>query len=137
MRRLLLFVAFLAALCLSPRTSRAGAPESEIDLLVMGPGDHLYTRGGHAALMVAEIEDGELVRSTVYNYGDTDWEDPLLVPHFLRGNLTFFLSDTGSIESTLQEYGVKQGREITRQRLNLSAEQAAIRRRDCSGEREE
>ena len=112
-------------ICLSPRTSRAGAPEIEIDLLVMGPGDHLYTRGGHAALMVAEIEDGELVRSTVYNYGDTDWEDPMLVPHFLRGDLTFFLSDTGSIESTLQEYGVRQGREITRQRLSLTAAQAA------------
>lgn len=125
MRRLLLFFALLATICLSPRTSRAGTPEIEVDLLVMGPGDHLYTRGGHAALMVAEIEDGELVRSTVYNYGDTDWEDPMLVPRFLRGDLTFFLSDTGSIESTLQEYGVRQGREITRQRLNLTAAQAA------------
>ena len=33
------------------------APSAEVHLLTMGPGDHLYTRGGHAALMVVR-DDG-------------------------------------------------------------------------------
>jgi hypothetical protein len=102
MRRTSFFVAFLAFLFASlPALARAA--ELQIHLLVMGPGDHLYTRGGHAAIMVAQMEGSELVESTVYNYGDTDWDDPWLVPHFLRGDLTFFLSDTGDLLSTLEE----------------------------------
>lgn len=129
-RRLCVFLAVLAVSLLTSRPGRAGAPEVQIHLLVMGPGEHLYTRGGHAALLVAEMEDGAPVRSHVYNYGDTDWDDPLLVPNFLRGNLVFFLSDTGELVSTLEEYGVRQGRSVTRQRLNLTpAEAAEVKRR--------
>lgn len=130
MRRIGPFLASLILLLSTFLPSVARAGEIEIHLLIMGPGDHLYTRGGHAALLVAEMEQGELVRSDVYNYGDTDWDDPLLVPHFLRGDLTFFLSDTGDLVKTLEDYGVRQGREVTRQKLNVTPAQAAeIKRR--------
>ncbi|MEZ4297081.1 MAG: DUF4105 domain-containing protein [Polyangiaceae bacterium] len=124
MRRLWSLLAILATLLVFATPARAAEPEVQIHLLVMGPGEHLYTRGGHAALMVLELEDGEPVRNKVYNYGDTEWEDPLLVPNFLRGKLVFFLSDSGELLPTLEEYGVKQGREVTRQRLNLTPAQA-------------
>jgi hypothetical protein len=124
MRRTGFFLAFLAFL-LASLPALAQASELQIHLLVMGPGDHLYTRGGHAAILVAQMEGSEMIESTVYNYGDTDWDDPMLVPHFLRGDLTFFLSDTGDLLTTLEEYGVRQGREVTSQRLRLTPDQAA------------
>jgi hypothetical protein len=125
MRYFSLALAFLAALILWPRPSHAGATEIQIHLLTMGPGDHLFTRAGHAALMVAEVEDGAPKQTTIYNYGETDWDNPYMMPQFLRGNLVFFLSETGSLFQTVNEYGVRQGRDVYRQRLNLSPEQAA------------
>lgn len=124
MRRTSAALALIAASLVSG-TALAGSSETQIHLLVMGPGEHLYTRGGHAALMVVEMEDGAPPKSAVYNFGDTHWDDPMLVPNFLRGELTFFLSDTGELVPTLEEYGVKQGRAVTRQRLNLTPEEAA------------
>lgn len=125
MRRLCLFLALLAALLLHPRPARAGAVETQIHLLVMGPGEHIFTRGGHAALMVARFEDGEPIDTSVYNFGDTDWNDRYLVAKYLRGNLVFFLSNSGGVAATAEEYGVRQGREVTHQRLNLTPEQVA------------
>lgn len=125
MRRLPLAAALLTASLFTSAPVLAGSSETQIHLLVMGPGEHLYTRGGHAALMVVEMEDGAPPKSAVYNFGDTRWDDPMLVPNFLRGELTFFLSDTGELVPTLEEYGVKQGRAVTRQRLNLTVEEAA------------
>lgn len=125
MRRLYLFLTFLAALLLGSRPSGAAPPEIQIHLITIGPSDHLYTRGGHAALMVAQVQDGTPIHTAVYNYGDTNWDDPFLVPHFLRGNLIFFLSQSGSLLETVNEYGARQGREVYRQHLNLSPEQAA------------
>jgi hypothetical protein len=125
MRYFCLLLAFLAASMFWLRPSHAGATEIQIHLLTMGPGDHLFTRAGHAALMVAEVEDGAPKRTTIYNYGETDWDNPYIMPQFLRGNLVFFLSETGSLFQTINEYGVRQGRDVYRQRLNLSPEQAA------------
>lgn len=125
MRRFCLFLGLLAALLLWPRPSRAGATEVQIHLITMGPGDHMFTRAGHAALMVAEVEDGNPKRTMVYNYGETDWDNPYLGPQFLRGTLVFFLAETGSLLGTVNEYGARQGRTVYRQRLNLTPEQAA------------
>ena len=102
----------------------------QVHLLTMGPGDHLYTRGGHAALMVVEPQqDGPLV-ATVYNYGDTDWDDPDLARRFFEGTILFRLADPMSLEQVLQTYGVEQNRDIFRQQLNLStAEITALRQR--------
>ena len=85
MRAFCLFLALFAASLLWPRPSFAGATEIQIHLLTMGPGDHIFTRAGHAALMVAEVEDGAPRRTTIYNYGETDWDNPLLVPQFHHG----------------------------------------------------
>ncbi|MBN2499081.1 MAG: DUF4105 domain-containing protein [Deltaproteobacteria bacterium] len=92
--------------------------------MTMGPGDHLYTRGGHAALTVVEhLPDGS-ARDAVYNYGDTDWQDPDLVWNFLRGKLIFFVSSSGGVRETVGLYGIQQNRSIYHQRLALSDAQA-------------
>ncbi|MBV1860309.1 MAG: hypothetical protein KUG77_17985 [Nannocystaceae bacterium] len=52
------------ALAFTTSTARAAAaepdpqPETRISLVTMGHGDHLYTQGGHAALMVEWTEAG-------------------------------------------------------------------------------
>ncbi|NUQ73206.1 MAG: DUF4105 domain-containing protein [Polyangiaceae bacterium] len=124
MRRFFHILAVLAALILWPLPSLAGEPEIQIHLITMGAGDHIFTRAGHAAVMVAEVEGGAPKRTTVYNYGETDWENPYLVPQFLAGNLVFFLSESDGLFQTVNEYGARQGRAVYRQRLNLSPEQA-------------
>lgn len=125
MRRLFFLVSLFAALLLWPRPGLAGATETQVHLITMGPGEHMFTRAGHAALMVAEVKDGSPARTTIYNYGETDWDNPLLIPQFLRGTLVFFLAEGDSLFHVVNEYGVRQGRAVYRQRLNLSPEQAA------------
>lgn len=122
MRRFFHILAVLAALILWSCPSLAA--EIQIHLITMGAGDHIFTRGGHAAVMVAEVEDGAPKRTTVYNYGETDWDNPYLIPQFLAGNLVFFLSESDGLFQTVNEYGARQGRPVYRQRLNLSPEQA-------------
>ncbi len=110
---------------LAPASLRAEESEIQIHLITMGEAEHLYTRGGHASIMVAELEDGQPIpdKTIVYNYGDTYWEDPYLVLNFFRGHISFFLSKTGTLMDTVREYGARQGREVWRQRLNLTPAQ--------------
>ncbi len=125
MRLPLVLSPLVPALLLSASTAFAASTSYEIHLITMGPGDHLYTRGGHAALMVAELEDKKPKLTTIYNYGDTDWDNPWLVTQFLRGNLIFFLSQNNSLMETVNDYGVRQARTVFRQKLNLSPIQSA------------
>jgi len=53
LRRLVFLVSLFAALLLWPRTGRAGATETQVHLITMGPGEHMFTRAGHAAVMDA------------------------------------------------------------------------------------
>ncbi len=112
------------ALALVASTGAADESEVQIHLITMGPGDHLYTRGGHAALMVARLRNGVPESTEIYNYGDTNWDDPWMVWNFLRGRLVFFLSSSGDLATTVEKYGIGQGRSVYRQRVNLSPQQA-------------
>lgn len=114
-----------AGVC-SPALAQAPDLDSELEvyLITMGPGDHLYTRAGHAALMLAEVfEDGR--REThVYNFGDADWDDPAIPWKFMRGELMFFLSESGTIQQTVRRYGSRLDRSVYRQRVALTQAQA-------------
>ena len=92
--------------------------EPRVVLLTMGPGDALYTRFGHASLLV---EDGRL--ATVYNYGYTDFRDSDLVWSFLRGRARFWVA-RASYRATLRDY-VLEDRTLYRQPLTLAPAQAA------------
>jgi 1-acyl-sn-glycerol-3-phosphate acyltransferase len=116
---------FTLTLCLPSGAAVAGPiTKTEIHLLTMGVGDHLYTRGGHAALLVAKTRDDGRVESIVYNYGDTDWEQPSIAMKFMTGELNFFVSESGSIQDTVQRYGFGQNRDIYRQPVALTQHQA-------------
>ncbi len=121
------FSVLVGLLCsLVSSSLHAQEPEIQIHLITMGEAEHLYTRGGHASIMVAKLKDGQPIpeETIVYNYGDTDWEDPHLVSNFFRGRINFFVSVIGTLTDTAREYGARQGREVWRQRLNLTRAQA-------------
>ncbi len=118
----------LIAALFSPKGFAAPAQTAtaavELHLITMGPGDHLYTRGGHAALEVIRRAPQGEAKSKVYNYGDTDWDNPNIPMEFLQGKLTFFVTDSGGLEKTVARYGMLQNRTIYRQRVNVPLETA-------------
>lgn len=118
---------FYWALAFTVSVAHAAAPTSEsgtrISLVTMGRGDHLYTTGGHAALLVEWTEAGE-EKELVYNFGDADWDNPNLAWDFLMGELTFRLDAPGDFMSVAENYGVRQNRDVYSQALALSQSQA-------------
>ena len=101
----------------------ASIDRTEIHLITMGPGEHVFTRGGHAALMVAQFRAGRPAHNAIYDFGNTDWDDPWLMFRFVKGDLVFFLKHSGDFASMVDDYGSRQARWVARQRLNLSDSQ--------------
>lgn len=60
-----------------------------IHVISMGPGEELFTRFGHIALMVSDRR-GRVDR--VYNFGTFDFSDPDLQLRYARGYLDYWLS---------------------------------------------
>lgn len=116
----------LALICSAPLVDSEPAAQSAVDihLITIGPGAHLYTSGGHSAIMIATTEGG-VPETEVYNYGDAQFSDTSFVLDFVRGNITFFLSRSGDLTDTVNEYGVRQARDVFMQRLNLTERQKA------------
>jgi hypothetical protein len=108
----------------SPNGAGDGPVKVEIQLLTMGPGAHLYTRGGHAALIVVRYSDAQRFETQVYNYGDADWDDPDFNWKFIAGELQFFLSSPGDLVATVDDYAGRQARSMWRQTLALTEAQA-------------
>ncbi len=120
----LLAIALVVALLLGHGAEANAEPQTTIYLLTMGSGDDLYHRAGHAALEVEESDAAGKKRSTVYNYGDADWDDPDFVSKFFKGTLMFRLSTAGTKENVLAVYGRGHDRDVWRQKLALSPAQA-------------
>jgi hypothetical protein len=103
--------------------ARAGAPGRKaptIELYTMGLGEEAVEKFGHAALCV-EYPGRSRVRC--YNYGATNFDDPIgLGWGFIRGRSRFWVL-TSSRDSMLQNYADRD-RTVWVQRLPLSDEQA-------------
>lgn len=125
-RRSLVRVALVAALgCAAGAVPRPAAAEPGEDLtvyvLTFGPGDHPFFKFGHNAIWV-QRRGGEGV---VFNFGTFNFDSPALIPKFLRGRLTYWLS-VGPIEETLYHYQASN-RTIEAQELDLTpAERRAL-----------
>ncbi len=110
-------------LCGFALPASAAYPKVEFQLLTMGPGSHLYTRGGHAALMAVHYDSPERWRTKVYNYGEAHFEAPRFPWDYVRGEVQFYLDSPGDLSQTIQKYGIRETRTVYRQALNLSPEQ--------------
>lgn len=125
----------LALTALTTSTAQASSPEAEVEpapepdqptriwLVTVGPSDHIYTRGGHATLMVEWAEAGTY-KELVYDFGEADWESSTLAWDFLMGQLTFRLEAPGDLLTVANNYGVRQNRDVFKQALALSHSQA-------------
>ncbi len=124
--RLLLSLTLLLVGALSPLHAEvADAPGQnlEVSLISYGPGDTYWERFGHDAIEVRDTVSGE---SVDFNYGVFDFEEKGFLLNFARGRM-HYLMDAAPSAIEQQEY-VQDGRSVTRQRLNLTAEQAAALR---------
>lgn len=113
----------LAALvtAVSPAPRSAGEPPAPtIELYTMGVGPALVEKFGHAAICVRWSDPR---RDTCYNYGTTDFSDPLgLGWGFLRGDSVFWVS-TQRPSLMLRLYRMRD-RSVWLQPLPLSADDA-------------
>jgi hypothetical protein len=117
--------AALAVLCLAPGWAEGKGSDvtTTIDLITVAPGDHLFQRFGHTALMVMKTRPGtRRFDSIVYNYGDADFDAPGFAVGFLRGRVNFRIISTGDLAETVGLYA-SDNRTIFHQRLNLTADQ--------------
>jgi hypothetical protein len=113
-------VALVALLCaVAAGRARAGEPGEDltISVLTFGPGDHPFFKFGHNAIWV-QPRSGEGV---VFNFGTFAFDNPDLIPKFLRGRLTYWLS-AAPAEATLYSYQATN-RTIEMQELDLTAAQ--------------
>lgn len=94
------------------------SPETQVSLLTASPGDELYTLFGHSAL---RIYDPLSDLDRTYNYGTFDFHTQGFYRKFALGNLQYFLS-VNQFENAKKGY-LDNGRIITEQRLNLTANQ--------------
>lgn len=103
----------------------ANAPGAnlQVSLITYGPGETYWERFGHDAIELRDISSGEAVN---FNYGLFDFDERGFLLNFARGRMRYLM---GAAPSALDEsLYVQDKRSVTRQRLALSAEQAAALR---------
>jgi hypothetical protein len=95
--------------------ARAGQGDDlTVSVLTFGPGDHPFFKFGHNAVWVKPNEgDG-----VVFNFGTFAFDNPNLIPKFLRGRLTYWLSASPA-EPVLWSYQASD-RTIEVQELDLT-----------------
>lgn len=92
----------------------------KIFLATIGPGDELFLRWGHFAIIV----DYEDQKDRLYDYGNFSFQQADFVPNFIKGVMTYF-KYRKSADYELREY-ILANRTITLQELNLTPEQVYI-----------
>jgi len=108
----------------SPPPPEPGS-ELSVYVLTMGPGDHPFFKFGHNAIW---IQDRKARTDKVYNFGTFRFDSPKLLPEFLRGRLTYWLS-VSPIQRTLAGYEA-ENRTVEVQELDLDpAAKLALRER--------
>jgi hypothetical protein len=118
LRRTVLSVAVVCAVTLIGAAARAEPGDDlTVSVLTFGPGDHPFFKFGHNAIWVKPTE-GEGV---VFNFGTFAFDNPNLIPKFLRGRLTYWLSASPA-EPVLWSYQATD-RTIEVQELDLSPAQ--------------
>ena len=117
-------VVLLALLLFEGRDALASdQPEQDgpyrIHVITIGPGDELFARFGHIALLVENTATG---RKLAYNFGMFNFDDPDLQIKYARGFLNFWL-DVVDFEYFFYHYA-QSNRDVWLQTLNLSDEKA-------------
>lgn len=94
--------------------------QAKIYLVTIGPGDDIYLRWGHFAIIV----DYEEKRDLWFDYGNFSFVQEDFVPNFLKGIMTYVKAKKSAnfeLQNTINE-----NRDITLQELNLTQSQTDI-----------
>ena len=121
-RHLLLLALLLLAMLPAVHAGVADAPgaDLEVSLVTYGPGEIYWERFGHDAIELRDRVSGEAVN---FNYGIFDFNEKNFLLNFARGRMHYRMDAEPSDDEV--SYYVGTGRSVTRQRLALSADQAA------------
>ncbi len=92
--------------------------ELRAELLTIGPGPAYFERFGHNAIVIRNTDTGQAFS---YNFGIFDFEQENFFVNFLRGHMLYKLA-VFDADRELAFYR-SQGRDITRQKLNLTNDQ--------------
>ena len=120
LRRLLICIAalVLGTSAAVAQPVRSLSDEARISLITSLPGERVHTEFGHSAFRVHDpVHDIDWL----YNYGTFNFDDPLFLPKFTYGRLTYFLS-VASYPGMVRFYR-QEGRPVIEQPLALSSEQ--------------
>ena len=118
----------LRALCLLFGLSAAAhaqtpGEELRVYLMTLGPGDAVWERFGHNAIV---IEDASTGTSIAYNWGMFDFNQPGYVPRLMQGRMLYWMA--GYDTQAFANVYVQTNRSIWMQELNLTpAQRAALR----------
>lgn len=102
----------------SPSTSPEPGSELRIFLMTLGPGDAVWERFGHNAIVV---EDTRSTFGVSYNWGMFDFEQPGYVPRLMKGRMIYWMA--GYDAQAFANAYINQNRSIWMQELNLTPEQ--------------
>ena len=123
---LLIFFIFLSVLSVYAEEksySRESFPvlssSAEISMVTVYPGNEIYSLFGHSSFRVYDPVKGI---DWMFNYGTFDFDDPLFVPEFVKGQLDYYLA-VDRFQRALRFYSDYEGRRVTEQVLNLDYEE--------------
>jgi hypothetical protein len=110
----------------APASDAAPAPAPADDpltiyVLTFGPGDHPFFKFGHNALWIHDRAHGT---DRVYNFGTFKFDSWRLIPDFMQGRLTYWLSVT-TIRPVLASYE-RENRSVGAQELALPPAEKAL-----------
>lgn len=111
-------LAALAVLLRGGAVRAAEGDEYTVSVLTFGPGDHPFFKFGHNAILV---EKERPRRQLVFNFGTFGFGSWTLLPEFLRGRLSYWLS-VSPLERTVRHYRA-ENRTVDVQVLALTAAQ--------------
>ncbi|MCC6213499.1 MAG: DUF4105 domain-containing protein [Polyangiaceae bacterium] len=117
-RRWIALAVAIALFVLAPRARAEDGDQYTVSVITFGPGDHPFFKFGHNAIL---IEEARPRRQIVFNFGTFGFGSWTLLPEFLRGRLSYWLS-TSSLERTVRHYRA-ENRTVDQQVLGLTAAQ--------------
>ncbi|HKT28258.1 DUF4105 domain-containing protein [Dyella sp.] len=118
----------LTLLCSAILPAHAGVADTpgenlEVSLITYGPGDIYWERFGHDAIELRDTASGEEAN---FNYGVFNFDEKNFFFNFARGQMHYLID----AETTADEenFYAQAGRSVTKQKLALTAQQAAALR---------
>ena len=99
----------------NPNDSAATATDIKVSLITFYPGDEIFEVFGHSEILVTDSK-----HSYFFNYGVFDFNSPNFLGRYIMGETDYMCA----IMPPAMDGGVKPGRKMIKQDLNLTPEQA-------------